>query len=341
MYKLIDRQSINIEGIQILRLFLSLWIVLIHCCNIRNKILQFLLLDKKFHVPTFFMMSFYFFYDKLYLRSLNKIKIRLERLIIPYIIFPIIILILNNVFFIGINLDSPYRKLTLIDLIKQLIFGIGIHDIFWFQFFMIFLSVLFSIFALIFKKSFLLIFQLILIICYFLQYSAKAFEYFMTFKEKPYRYMGSIVEAIPYTVTGLTLASYKLINKIKDKKEIFFVNIIALYFIKKYDIIRSINGFRYPGLALNIGGICIFICFSFIKFIKKPKLLFIMNKHITNYTGGIYYLHIVVLNIFKNKISFIGNKTMLGGFTIYIISYFICFIGIRIFGKTKLKNLFY
>jgi hypothetical protein len=94
---------------------------------------------------------------------------------------------------------------------------------------MIFLSVLFSLFALIFKKSFLLFFQLILIICYFLQYSAKAFEYFMSFKEKPYRYMGFIVEAITYTVVGLTLASYNLINKIKDKKEIFFVNIIALY----------------------------------------------------------------------------------------------------------------
>jgi hypothetical protein len=66
-----------------------------------------------------------------------------------------------------------------------------------------------------------------------------------------------------------------------------------------------------------------------------------MNKHITNYTGGIYYLYIVVLNIFKNKILFIGNKTMFGGFTIYLISYFICFIGERIFGKTKLKNLFY
>lgn len=40
----------------------------------------------------------------------------------------------------------------------------------------------------------------------------------MSFKEKSYRYMGFIVEAIPYTVTGLTLASYNLINKIKDKK---------------------------------------------------------------------------------------------------------------------------
>ena len=51
----------------------------------------------------------------------------------------------------------------------------------------------------------------------------------MPFKEKPYRYMGFIVEAITYTLVGLTLASYNLINKIKDKKEIFFVNIIALY----------------------------------------------------------------------------------------------------------------
>ena len=183
--------------------------------------------------------------------------------------------------------------------------------------------------------------QLILIIWYYLQYSGLVFEYFMIFKEKPYRNMGSIVEIIPFTVTGLTLASYNLlkeINEIKEKKKIIFVNIIVFFFITKYDIIRSIIGFRYPGVALNVGGICLIICFSFITF-KKPFFLFSFRL-ITNYTGGVYYLHIVVLNIFKKKISSIGNKTLLGGFTNYIICYFICFIGMRIFGNTKLKNLF-
>lgn len=343
MKKLVDKQKINLEGIQILRMLLCLWIVLAHCCKIRNNFLKTLLLVKPFHVPIFFIISFYFFYGKLYLRSLNKIKIRFGRLLLPYIIYPIIILLLNNVFSLVANLNSPYRKLTFFDLIIQLIFGIGIHNIFWFQFFVIFLSVFFLIIALIFKNKFLLILQLILIICYSLQYSGLVFKYFITFKEKPYRKMGSIVEIIPFTVTGLTLASYNLIkeiNKIKEKNKIIFINIIILFFIEKYHFIRSARGFRYPGVDLNVGGICLIICFSFFSFTKNPIVLFIF-KHITNYTGGIYYLHIVVTNIFIKKISFISNKTFLGGFIIYIISYFICFIGMKIFGNTKLKNLFY
>ena len=343
MKKLVNRQKINLEGIQILRMILCLWVVLIHCCKIRNNILKILLLNKQFHVPIFFIISFYFFYDKLYLRSLNKIKIRFERLLLPYIIYPIIILLLNNVFFVEINLNSPYRKLKFFDFIKQLIFGIGIHNIFWFQFFVIFLSVFFLIITLIFKKNFLLILQLILIICYILQYSGLVFRYFIIFKEKAYRSIGSIVEILPYTITGLTLASYNLIsesNKIKGKKKIIFINIIVIFFIKKYDIIRSTRGIRYPGVDLNVGGICLLIFFSFITITKKLIFLLIF-KHITNYTGGVYYLHIVVMNIFKKKISSIGNRTLLGGFIIYIISYFICFIGMIIFGKTKLKNLFY
>ena len=184
---------------------------------------------------------------------------------------------------------------------------------------------------------------MILIICYLLQYSGLVFKYFVTFKEKAYRYFGSIIEIITYAITGLSLASYNLmdkINLIKEKKKLIFVSINILYFIKKYDIIRSPKGFRYPGVSQNVGGIFLLICFSFISFAKKPKVLFII-KHFTNYTGGIYYLHIIVMNIFRNIIPFIDKRTLLGGFTIYIISYFICFIGMRIFGKTKIKSLFY
>jgi len=115
-----DRQKINLEGIQILRMLLSLWIVLGHCCIIRNKILIILLKDKYFHVPIFLIISFYFFYDKLNFRSINKIKIRFERLLIPYLIYPIIIFILNRVFFINTDFNIHYRKVKLFHFIKQL-----------------------------------------------------------------------------------------------------------------------------------------------------------------------------------------------------------------------------
>jgi hypothetical protein len=89
--------------------------------------------------------------------------------------------------------------------------------------------------------------------------------------------MGLIVEIIPFTVTGLTLASYNLINEIKEKKNIIFINIIVLFFIIKYDIFKRINGILYQGIDLNIGGICFFICFSFITFKKNSRFLFIIK----------------------------------------------------------------
>ena len=210
---------------------------------------------------------------------------------------------------------------------------------------MIFLSI-FLIIALIFKKIFLLILKLIFIICYLLQYSGLVFEYFSGFKEIPYRRLGSIIEIIPYTVSGLIFASDNLlnkiskINKIKKKMIIILDCIFILYFIIKYDIFRTINGFRFPGVDLNVGGSCLFICFSFIRFKKKNKFLLII-KYLTNYTGGVYYLHIIIMSVLKKKISFITERTIIGGFIIYIISYFVCFIGMRTFGKTILKNLFY
>ena len=51
-------------------------------------------------------------------------------------------------------------------------------------------------------------------------------------------------------------------------------------------------------------------------------------------------MHLIVRDIFKNKILFIAKRTIFGGFIIYIISYFIGFIRERIFGKTLLKNFF-
>ena len=124
-------------------MLLSLWIVIIHCCRIRTKFLKILLLHKLFHVPTFLIISFYFFYDKLYLRNINKIKIRFERLLIPYIIYPIIVIIINLFTSIKTKIISQIRALFFV-FIKQLIFGMGIHPVFWFQFYMIFLSIFFN-----------------------------------------------------------------------------------------------------------------------------------------------------------------------------------------------------
>ena len=82
-------------GIELLRVILAFWVLIYHCYN-NSKKLQKIISKRSFHVPTFMFLSFYYFYPNLASRNINKIIQRFERLFIPYIIWPIIILIINN-----------------------------------------------------------------------------------------------------------------------------------------------------------------------------------------------------------------------------------------------------
>ena len=98
---------------------------------------------------------------------------------------------------------------------------------------------------------------------------------------------------IPFNVTGLMVCHLNIINKLRNKKfYVISVCIIIIYFLLKFRIFIKINGIRYPGIHLNIAGITLFILFYTLptEYIKNVHLLkFIL--FITNYTGGIYYLH--------------------------------------------------
>ena len=92
-YKMKDRNAykkIN-YNFELLRLILCLWVVFQHCCRNVNRF------KGKFHVPTFMIMSFYFYYNTLKTKNIAKIKQRFQRILIPYIIWPIFILYLNNI----------------------------------------------------------------------------------------------------------------------------------------------------------------------------------------------------------------------------------------------------
>ena len=122
----------RILGLELLKALLCLWIVIIHCSNSTNKRVKYL--RRGFHVPTFFMMSFYFFYPILSERIKTKIIFRFQRLIIPYIIWPIIIFSLNNILMKTISFGQFKSKISFKELYLQLIFGARFHWIFWYQF---------------------------------------------------------------------------------------------------------------------------------------------------------------------------------------------------------------
>ena len=84
----------------------------------------------------------------------------------------------------------------------------------------------------------------------------------------------------------------------------------------------------------------LFISFSLIPLenIKNKNIINIISI-ITKYTGGIYYYQIIIYSILE-KFSLIKERPFLSCFMIYILGYFICMIGMKIFKSNKLKYLF-
>ena len=235
----------------------------------------------------------------------------------------------------------PFPKLLLNNLIYQLILGRDYHTIFYFQFVLIFLTLLFTIISFLFKKSsiFVFIFQLFLIAAYILQYSYWNFYFFSQFSTNIKYSLGEIIELLPFAVSGLTLSYLDIIAKIIKFKllAIFFI-IVIIFLILEFDIFVRIKGIYYPGILLNIGGLCTFILFSSFS-IQNKKLIYLL-KIITKFTGGIYYIHVICRDFLKKKIFSIANRTFRGSIIIYIISYIICYIGNKLSFETNLKFLF-
>lgn len=107
----------------------------------------------RFHVRVFFIMSFYLSYKTIVSNDLKKILKRLERLLIPYILWPIIIFFLNN--FLLIKIIPKSKILTFNDLKFQLLFGTEYMDTFWYQWNFIFNINFFCFNNIIFKKLYL------------------------------------------------------------------------------------------------------------------------------------------------------------------------------------------
>jgi fucose 4-O-acetylase-like acetyltransferase len=108
----------------------------------------------KFHIPAFMIISFYFYYNTLKSKSIIKIYLRFQRILIPYIIFPTFIFIINNLLF-SLFGYSQYNKILLLKyLLYQLILGSVYHTIFYYQFNLILFTILFTIIIFIFRKKF-------------------------------------------------------------------------------------------------------------------------------------------------------------------------------------------
>ena len=306
----ITNKKIN-YSFELLRLILCFWVVVQHCYRNASK-------KRRFHVPTFMIMSFYFYYNTLKTNDIIKIKQRFQRLLIPYIIWGIFIFILNYILLALFGFSLLKKKLVIKDLMLQLIFGSRYHFIFYYQFNLIFLTILFNIISFLLKKHFIFILQIFLIVAYISQYSYWNFFFFRKYFYDIKYSVGSIFELLPFAVVGVILNYLNIILLLKEfkLKAIFFIGII-IFLIFEFDIFVRINGFFYPGILHNVGGICIFILFSLFSFQNRGLKFLLIN--ITKFTGGIYYIHTILFCFLSKIFIFIRNKTFLSSIVIYLI----------------------
>ena len=333
-------------GLAILRPILALLVVITHFYNINNAKYIWKLIYKRtfrffFHVRTFFVMSFYFSYKTLVSNDYKKKFKRLERICIPYFLWPIIIFFINN------NLLSNFMKIlkniTLEELKVQLLFGSSFIGPLWYQWNLFFVTIFFIFITLLFKNHSNFIFIMISILSFIYQYNGKNLQAFKKYTKYNVKYtIGRTIEILPYSAIGFIIASSGILNFLKKHRLKTIIACIYISYISVfYDIFIEKEGFEYNGLKMYFPSISLFIIFALFPSDKiNNKIIIKIIKQITNYTAGVFYIHVPVYNYAVFYIKSLKNKTLKGCIIIYLICYLICFIGNHLFGKTILRNLF-
>ena len=326
-------------GISILRVILSFMVVLDHFFDKRIK--------KKFthilyyHIPTFFLISFFYTHNYFQTFNIEKIKLRFERLVIPYFFWSLIAFIKNNIHYFLFKRECRHSIYIFLEhLLNWHIFIVAL----WFQNILVFTTLIISIFVLAFKKEYLLIFQILMLFCYKFQYSGENYRFFKNNFSIHYRLTyGRFLESFPNSLTGFFIAAFHFQNRLKIYKfRTIISSVIILIIITKYHSMDHLLGFKYGGLRRNTAAVLIFFIFYFtFDEIRNQKMVKLLDV-ITNYTPGIYFIH----NIIGNGYFFlfiIGNKiirTLFGCIILYLFSYIICFILDKLTGNKRiLKHL--
>ena len=324
-----NKQNVNL-GIEILRMLLCFWVLSFHCLD-NNKInyfVYYIIKRKMFHVPCFCFISFYFSYNIYFSGNNIKFKKRIERLLIPYICWPFIFFAIDNTF--GIS------RISLHDLKLQIICGRQISVSLWYIFTLLFLTILFFIILKIFQHYFLFIIEIISIIIYIMQY-ADYYYIFDGYKINSKLTVVSTLNLFPLSTFGLLFSSLNITKILKTyRKQTLFFSYIFLYLLLRYKVFFDLGGFK--GIIFLFSSSCLFVGFFLLPLDNINLLSQRIIKQITSYTNGIYCLHMRVHYFLATRCGIHGSFGNI--IIIYILIYFISFIGYKLLGKTKLKYLF-
>ena len=333
-------------GVGFLRVISSLMVVMNHCFNIKTTFdprVKFFYIHVRYAVPIFFLLTFYYMTNSL--ASINKPKLikRIERLIIPYLIWPVIILVLNKFLYLKTNINLPhsFKHLKL-----QILYSWHYLFPLWFIYVLILYILLFIIVILIFKKHHLFILCILTILSYIVQYSR-----IILLKNKNKLTMPNAVkipEHFQHAFLGFIISSFKIMSYLeKHRFKTITLSLLLLRLLNNYNLFNPTEGHMYSNLKFFFGTPPIFFIFALfpLNYIARNNVLFAITKETTNYTMGVYTLHISIFSyILKNTINYrflsIKKRNFQGSLTIYFLCYAISFLLNKILKKTKLKNMY-
>ena len=263
-HQLNRKKEYNI-GIGILRVCLSFMVIMDHLYN-QQKYKQYVYFFY-YHIPTFFLLSFFYTFNTLHSLNINRIKKRFERITIPYFSWCFIYWIFNNIYFYILKRECRH---SFIDFLHNFVNGHIFNCALWFQNILILLTIIFIIIILLFKNTYIYILILLGILAYIFQYTGLNYKFFRkNFSLHYYLTLGRFAEGLPNAVSGFYIASKNFTTILKSKDRITIMNsLIILLFITKFKVFSSIKTFKYGGFRLNIGAICIFLFFIFFLLIQ-------------------------------------------------------------------------
>ena len=337
-------------GIAFLRVILCFLVIIHHCYKYESATPTWKIIIQKFEyfsfqVRTFFLMSFYYLYKTLLSFNCKRIYERYRRLLIPYIIWPIVFYLLISL----LKRNNPNLKLNYSAwlLRQQILYEGYIIQSYWYLWDTFIIAGLFIIIAFIFRNHYLFIYFILGITSFILQYNGKNSIFFEKYRLELKRYsFGRILEMIPCAVAGVAIADTNFINLLKKHKiKTVIICIYLIYFSVNFDAFNSARGFDFSGLKLYLVSICLFLGFAMFPYeISKNKnknhKIINLIKHTISYTAGIYYLHEPVFKILVNYFDEKKIRSIFGNVLLYLFCYLIYFIGNRCFKNTKLTNLF-
>lgn len=322
--------------IAILRVILSFMVVLDHFYD-RKKLAKYTHI-LYYHIPTFFLLSFYYTHKTFTTFNVSKIKLRFERIVLPYICWNTISFILNNIYHSLLKWECYH---TFYDFFKNFLNGHMLIISMWFQNILTLTTLIISIFVLLFKNQYILIFQIFMILSYRFQYSGENYRFFKNYFSPHFRLTyGRFFEALPHSLTGFFLGVFKIPDNLRIYKiKTIFVCLFSLIFASKFNFDKIIKGFKYAGIRLNMAAICIFFIFFYLDEVLKIEKIKILSIF-TDFSAGIYFIHnLIGRGFFAKKLLGYKLHSISGCIFIYLTSYILCFILNKLIGNTKLKHL--